>query len=99
MAVNMAKLREMSESQLRELNGAIVTVIRERQTMRQRSEMGRFMVGGKAQFTCSRTGRTVLIRIDRLNTKTVSATELSSTGMPIGRTWRVPPSMLSHVLS
>lgn len=97
MAVNIEALRKMGTSDLRELNSAIVAEINERNRNRQRDLVRQFRTGDKAAFKCSRTGRMVNVRVDRLNTKTIGCTELNSDGSLTMKTWRVSPGLLVSV--
>lgn len=97
MAVNFEALNKMTTEQLRELNEGICTVLRQRQTDRTRSQMACLRVGGKAHFYSEKKGRNVTVRIDRFNTKSVSATELDAHGAETASKWRVHPSLLCPI--
>jgi len=86
MAVNTDALRKMTTLDLRELNGAIVAEINERNRNRQRDLVRQF-----------RTGRMVNVRVDRFNTKTIGCTELNSDGSLTMKTWRGSPGLLVSI--
>ncbi|WP_162098833.1 hypothetical protein [Cupriavidus taiwanensis] len=94
--MDVSKLRLLSDDALRTLNHAVVGVIRERQAAKQREVAISLRIGGIASFYSRKDGKTVKIRIDRLNMKTVSGTEVDpTTHKPTFRTWRVSPSLLT----
>lgn len=92
-----AKLEALSTEQLRALNQQVVGVLKGRYTAAAMQKARQFRVGQQARFLSSKTYQYVTIRIDRINTKTVSGTELDATGRPTHRTWRVSPGLLSGV--
>ena len=95
IAVNTAALLKMGTEDLRALNDAIVQVLRQRHTDRQRSEMRRFGVGDVVRFVGR--GSYITARITKYNQKTVSCVQLDVEGHPTKQTWRVAPTLLQAV--
>lgn len=93
----MERLRGMDVNQLLEVNKMVVNTIRFKQGQQERLAATRFMPGTRAKFHSDKRGRTVTIRIDKINQKTVSGTEVASDGTMTMRTWRVSPSMLTPI--
>jgi hypothetical protein len=52
----------------------------------------RFRPGDVAQFYCAKKGRTITIKINKINLKSVNGTDVA-TGTP----WRVSPQLLKPV--
>lgn len=96
MSFDTSRLKDMSTDALRELNGAIVDAIRQRQSQRQWEAARNLDVGLTARFT-SKQGHNVTVRVDKINSKSVNCTELNLDGSPSNRTWRVAPTLLSVV--
>lgn len=89
-------LKGLSKSELHEVNRLVVSQINYMNRIEQSKSASRFGIGDRAAFRESKFGRLVTIRIDRINQKTISGTELNADGNVIaGRTWRVSPSLLS----
>lgn len=93
--LTIAQLRSMDETSLRTMNANIATVIREKIGQRQREAASAFRVGDQARFV--HNGRTVTIRIQRFNEKTVGGIELDASGNETRSKWRVAPSFLTKV--
>jgi hypothetical protein len=91
-------LAGLNVSELRQLNSEVVSHINHQVSLIQRKAMLNLRVGSLAEFTNSRTGRTVRVRIEKMNSKTVSAREINiPDGTDKMETWRVSPSMLRPV--
>lgn len=93
--IDMEKLRMMPESALRELNNAVVTILNEKLRRKTALAASAFAPGDHVCFYDRRNVRVVTMQVTRINAKTVSGFEV---GRP-STTWRVSPSMLSHVTS
>jgi hypothetical protein len=88
----------LSLAELRQLNKSVVNSINSHMAIKQRLAMNTLRVGALAEFTNSKTGRRIRIRIEKLNSKTVSGREIHiPDGTPRMETWRVSPSLLSVV--
>lgn len=94
-AITFSMLNAMSEQELRDLNARIVTIIKERMRITQMEKASEFRVGQRVSFP-DKDGMTRLLRITRINTKSVSGFEIDPvTGVEGHRQWRVAPSLLS----
>lgn len=86
-------LNGMSNEALRSLNRMVVDVLRQRQTAEAFEKSRQFRIGQMVKFS-DKYGRPVTMRIERINTKTVSGV----VECPITKrktNWRVHPSFLS----
>jgi hypothetical protein len=91
-------LPTLDVTQLRQLNSMVVGHINNANGVRQLQAMNKLRVGSTVEFMSSKQHRIVRMRIDRLNTKTVSGTELNRVdNRPMMATWKVAPSMLTVV--
>lgn len=91
-------LPTLDATQLRQLNSMVVGRLNNLRSVEQLQAMNKLRIGSTVEFTSSKQHRTVRMRVDRLNTKTVSGTELDrNTNMPLMSTWKVPPSMLTVI--
>lgn len=54
-----------------------------------------FRVGKLASFYSAKKGREVIIRITKINTKTVMGDEVNERGIPTGMKWKCGPSCLT----
>lgn len=98
--MDVSKLSLLSDDALRTLNNAVVQILRQRQTAKQREAANQLHFGGIASFYSRKDGKTIKIRVDRMNLKTVSGTEVDPiTHKPTSRTWRVSPSLLTAVIT
>lgn len=85
-------LNRLSDDQLRSLNSTIVEIIRSRNAVKARITLQDFRPGQNARV-CSEKHGDFMIRIDRINQKTVTGRELVN-GVPTHKVWRVHPSFL-----
>lgn len=93
-ADHRAALNAASESELRELNAYLVSIMRDRSTVKQMAAGRAFQPGDRATFFSNRRARNVVIVIERINQKSVSGHEVGDS-MYNGTKWKVTPSMLS----
>jgi 23S rRNA-/tRNA-specific pseudouridylate synthase len=93
--MDMSALNGMSTEALRQLNQMVVGVLRQRYAQQSWEKARNFSVGQMVQFK-DKYGRPVTMRVERINTKTVSGV---ATNPETGRktNWRVAPSYLSAV--
>lgn len=91
-------LPTLDATQLRQLNAMVVGRINNLHSIKQLQAMNKLREGATAEFMSSKQHRIVRIRIDKLNTKTVSGTELNRVNnTPMMATWKVAPSMLTVI--
>ena len=95
MGVMTDRLGLLSTNQLRELNSAVVAELKARIREDIRDKAREFRVGDTATFR-GRDGRTHMMRIDRINQKTVSGQGLSEAGLLTGTTWKVDVRLLQR---
>lgn len=90
-------ITSMSKAELLALNDQIVQRIRHLQTTEAISASYKLRVGQKASFYSRKHCRTIMIRIDKINTKTVHGTELDDFGQPLswGGKWKVGTTLLT----
>jgi hypothetical protein len=84
-----ASMDKMTIEDLRALNRLTVSKINERNEQSARVSMAKFYVGDLVDFTNSRDGGVVRLRVERLNTKTLTGKELDGAR----RGWRVSPGL------
>lgn len=90
----------MAREELIALNKRIVERVRQLDRIRQIDAGSKFVVGMLAEFTESRYKQRVRICITKINAKTVNGYEIDEENRALhGRTWKVPPSMLTRVVS
>lgn len=90
-------LSGLSIDELRVLNSEVVNKIKWRHSLECRQKMAEINVGSIAKFYSKKLGRTVYIRVDKINSTTVSATECDELGNITGLNWRVSPTFLTLV--
>ncbi len=92
-------LAAQSEDTLRMMNEEVVAEIRKRRSLRESKATRAIEVGGQYQFYSEKYGRTVRIRVTKVNTVTVHGVEIEATGRIGYVTWKVSPSVLKPVTS
>lgn len=93
-----AILPMLNEQTLRQINGDVVDRLRMMQTQHQQKAMQNLRVGSVAEFYSTKHGRLVRMKVERLNTKSVSGIELNRVdNTPTMTKWKVAPSFLKVV--
>lgn len=93
-ALRSIPLTSMSKAELLALNVAVVNQIRQLQTIETIRAGSSLRVGEFCLFYSSRQQRTVKVRVDKVNVKTASVTELNSDGSASPFRWKVSPQLL-----
>lgn len=88
----LQSVSSLGVDQLRELNKEVVERMRYRDRIKQQSAARAIRVGDLMRFN-SKYGSIKTIRVEKINTKTVSGTEIQD-GTVTRNQWRVSPSML-----
>jgi len=91
--MDLSKLNSLSTDTLQEMNRHIVGVLRHRQALTQMNAGAKLKINGKATFV-DRLGRTVTVRVDKINVKSVNCSELNERGVTT-KNWRVAPTLLT----
>lgn len=87
--MDMSRLSSFSTEQLRNLNRAVCDEIRTRLANESYERACKFRVGQVVQFR-DKQGKTRLIKVERINVKSVSGKEVGGY-----MNWRVHPSLIS----
>ena len=88
-------ITSMSKAELLALNTAIVGQIRNLQAIDAVRAGMTLKVGGHATFYSPKRGRTIKVRIDKVNVKTASCTELGYDNEPTFHKWKVATQLLT----
>jgi hypothetical protein len=91
--MDLSKLNALSTDTLRDMNNAIVSILRHRQTQTQVAAGSKFRIGQRAMFV-SKYGQLVHVVIDKINAKSINCTQVDAKGDRMRNTWRVAPSLL-----
>ena len=91
------QFRGMSSMDLLAVNKVLVAAIRDRQRLETMKAATAFHPGQLVQFSSSKTGRRVYLRVTKFNQKTVGGQEVNEMGVQQAgmREWRVSPGMLT----
>lgn len=93
LAVAIEAARQLGGEDLRALYDFILPRLKAASAVKTMQAAAQYRPGDVAQFFSAKHGRTIKIIIDRINTKTVSGTEVVEAGRR-GTQWRVSPQFL-----
>ena len=83
-------------TQLQDLNRLVIRRINDEHRKRQARLLEKFKVGDLVEFTSDKENRVIRLKVERINAKTLSGTEvMGKDGLmrDVGRPWRVSPSL------
>ena len=98
MSLTWQQLQAMSTEDLRALNSNVVAIIRTRVSAEQIQQKAQFRIGQVVKvLRPSGSWAGEYMRVDKINTKTISGAQVDKDGKWLGPGWRAAPGLLRAI--